>query len=56
MNAEHDPKHATKDGHGNITANDQNGLDVKGKPIIKPDSWRFGDDLFADRVTPIKQT
>ena len=27
-----DKKHATKDGYGNVTAKNQNGIDVKGKP------------------------
>lgn len=43
MNANIDKKHATRDGHGNVTAKNQNGIDVNGKPIKKP--WQFGDSL-----------
>lgn len=50
MKADYDKNHATKDGYGNVTANDQNGIDVKGRPRKK--SWRFGDSL--KNVKPTK--
>lgn len=49
--ADFDKKHATKDAYGNITAKNQHGIDAKARPRK---SWRFGDDLFADSVTPTK--
>ncbi len=39
MDADHDEKHATKDEYGNVTADNQNGVNAKGKP------WKFGDSL-----------
>lgn len=31
-NRNFDSKHAVRDGHGNITARNQNGIDAKGRP------------------------
>lgn len=49
MDADHDKKHATKDEYGNVTANNQAGIDAKGKPRK---SWQFGD--FLKDVRPTK--
>ena len=41
-----DKKNATKDRHGNVTAKNQNGLDVNGKPRESDNkTWQFGDSL-----------
>ncbi len=51
--ADFDPKHATKDEYGNVTAKNQNGVDVKAKPI-KSDNWKFGDSLADVKPTKMK--
>lgn len=50
--ADIDKKHATKDGHGNVTANDQHGLDATGKPRKSDNkTWQFGDSLVDVKPT-----
>ena len=53
MKAEYDKNHATKDGHGNVTANNQNGVDAKGRPRKSDNkNWRFGDSLKNVKPKP----
>ena len=51
--ADYDKKHCTADKYGNLTANDQKGIDKTATPITSDNKkWQFGDSLA--NVTPTK--